>query len=153
MVDQRDRVAARARRKRRLSRLLEVYLVNPLMRTALLLGVAPRAFALLETTGRQTGKVRSTPVGNGLDGDVFWLVAEHGDRCAYVRNLIAEPRVRVRVRRRWRSGTASLVRDEDGLARRRQIDRGNRLIGRLDGIIFRATASEVITVRIELDSD
>jgi len=32
-------------------------------------GFAPRAFALLETTGRRTGLARHTPVGNGLDGD------------------------------------------------------------------------------------
>jgi EmrB/QacA subfamily drug resistance transporter len=33
------------------------------------------AFALPETTGRRTGLARRTPVGNGLDGDTFWLVA------------------------------------------------------------------------------
>jgi deazaflavin-dependent oxidoreductase (nitroreductase family) len=41
-------------------------------------GAAPRAFALLETTGRRTGLARHTPVGNGVDGDTFWLVAAHG---------------------------------------------------------------------------
>ena len=48
---------------------------NRLIRLALRAGVAPRAFALLETTGRCTGLARHTPVGNGLDGDTFWLVA------------------------------------------------------------------------------
>jgi hypothetical protein len=33
-------------------------------------------------------------VGNGLDGDTFWLVAAHGDPADYVRNLRAQPRVR-----------------------------------------------------------
>ena len=51
---------------------------NRLIRLALRAGVAPRAFALLETTGRRTGLTRHTPVGNGLDADTFWLVAAHG---------------------------------------------------------------------------
>jgi len=56
-------------------------------------GVAPPSRAILETTGRRSGVPRRTPVGNGLDGDTFWIVAEHGRRAAYVRNLPAEPRV------------------------------------------------------------
>ena len=51
---------------------------NRLTRFALRKGLAPRAFALLETVGRRSGLPRSTPVGNGLVGDVFWLVAAHG---------------------------------------------------------------------------
>ena len=65
---------------------------NRLIRSALRADFAPRAFALLETTGRRTGLPRHTPVGNGLDGDTFWLVAAHGMQAGYVRNLQAEPR-------------------------------------------------------------
>jgi len=36
-------------------------------------------------------------VGNGLDGDTFWLVAAHGTQAGYVRNLQAEPRVTIRI--------------------------------------------------------
>ena len=87
---------------------------------------------------------------NGLDGDVFWLVAEHGTGCDYVKNLIAEPNTRVKVGRRWYRGTASLVSDDDALARRRRIDDDNGIIGRADGVIFRASASIPVTVRIDL---
>ena len=38
---------------------------NRLIRAALRAGLAPRAFALLETTGRRTGLARHTPVGTG----------------------------------------------------------------------------------------
>lgn len=51
---------------------------NRLIRYALRAGFAPRAFALLETTGRRTGLPRQTPVGNGLADDTFWLIAAHG---------------------------------------------------------------------------
>ena len=69
---------------------------NRLIRLALRAGVTPRAFALLETTGRCTGLARHTPVVNGLDGGIFWLVASHGTQADYVRNLQANPRVRSR---------------------------------------------------------
>jgi deazaflavin-dependent oxidoreductase (nitroreductase family) len=58
---------------------------------------APRAFALLETTGRRTGARRYTPVANGLTDSTFWLVAAHGTQADYVRNLHANPQVRVKI--------------------------------------------------------
>lgn len=76
-------------RASRVQRWLENFVFNPALRSALRLGIAPRAFALLETTGRRTGKYRLTPVGNGLDGNVFWLVSEHGRHSSYAKNLIA----------------------------------------------------------------
>ncbi|MGO9294452.1 MAG: nitroreductase/quinone reductase family protein [Streptosporangiaceae bacterium] len=69
---------------------------NRVWRFLLLHGFAPRAFALLETTGRRTGIRRCTPVGNGLAGNTFWLVAAHGTQADYVRNLQANPQVRVK---------------------------------------------------------
>jgi deazaflavin-dependent oxidoreductase (nitroreductase family) len=84
---------------------------NRLIRFAPRAGFAPRAFALLETTGRRTGLARRTPVGNGLDGDTFWLVAAHGTQADYVRNLQAEPRVRVKAPARGdRDGCGALRR-------------------------------------------
>lgn len=78
---------------------MEKYLFNPPNRLLLRLGLASKAFALLETTGRRTGKARLTPVGNGLDRSTFWIVAEHGSRSDYVKNLMADPKVRVKVGR------------------------------------------------------
>jgi deazaflavin-dependent oxidoreductase (nitroreductase family) len=138
-------------RRGRLQKGLERYLFNPLARTGLRLGIAPRAFALLETTGRRTGRTRLTPVGGTIDGPALWLVAEHGTRCGYVQNLMAHPAVRVKVKRRWLRGTASVVPDDEPFARRRAIDQRNGLIGRADGVFFRAAASTPISVRVDLD--
>jgi len=135
-----------------LQRALEKYLINPLVRLGLRLGIAPRAFALLETTGRRSGLPRRTPVGNGLDGNVFWIVSEHGLRCDYVKNLVAHPWVKIKLRRSWHAGTATLVTDDDALARRRRIDERNGLVGRLDGVVFRASASQPVTIRVDLES-
>src|SRR5690348_12584232 len=118
----------------RLQRTLEKYLFNPPNRFLLRLGLAPRAFALLETKGRLSGETRLTPVGNGLDGSVFWIVSEHGTRCDYVKNLMADPKVRVKVGRRWYSGTASVTQDDDAFGRRRDLDRKNGIVGRADGV-------------------
>jgi len=58
------------------------------MRWQLRHGLAPRAFALLETTGRTSGRPRHTCVGNGLIGDTFWLIAAHGLQADWVRNIV-----------------------------------------------------------------
>jgi deazaflavin-dependent oxidoreductase (nitroreductase family) len=118
---------------------------NRLMRLLLRRGVAPRAFALLETTGRRSGRARHTPVGNGLDGAVFWLVAAHGYQSDYVRNLAAHPRVRVKTGRRWRAGTAVILPDDDVAARSRAHPH------RLDAALGRLIASTPLTIRIDLD--
>jgi deazaflavin-dependent oxidoreductase (nitroreductase family) len=118
---------------------------NRLWQRLLLHGFAPSAFALLETTGRRTGTRRYTPVGNGLTGDTFWLVAAHGTQADYVRNLQANPRARVKVGRRWRSGTAVLLPADDPAARSRTLPH------QWDAAIGRAMASAPLTIRIDLD--
>lgn len=118
---------------------------NAVLRRALLRGLGPNAFALLETTGRRSGLPRRTPVGNGLDGSTFWLVAAHGDQSDHVRNIAAQPRVRVLVERRWRTGTATPLPDDDPVAR------GRTLRYQWDAAIGRALATTPLTVRIDLD--
>jgi deazaflavin-dependent oxidoreductase (nitroreductase family) len=133
-----------------LQRAIEKHVSNPIVRAALQLGIAPRAFALLETTGHRSGVIRRTPVGNGLEGPVFWLVSMHGRQASYVKNLIADPRVRVKVRRAWYSGSAFVLAGDDAVARRRRLDLANGLIGRFDGMVFTMSAREPLTIRIDL---
>lgn len=135
-----DRVA----RKRRWSRFASVKLLNPLMRRALETGLVP-GWALLETTGRRSGQPRRVPVGDGLRGAHFWIVAEHGRHANYVRNIEHDPHVRVKVRRRWLEGTAHLLPDDDPRARLRMLRRPWNDIG------LRAMASEMLVVRVDLD--
>ncbi len=120
---------------------------NRLIRSALRAGVAPRGFALLETTGRRSGLARQTPVGNGLAGDTFWLVAAHGTQADYVRNLQAEPRVRVKVAGVWRPGTAVVLPGDDPVARSRTLP------FQWDAALGRLMASAPLTVRIDLDPE
>jgi RNA polymerase sigma-70 factor, ECF subfamily len=138
-----------------LARFAERYLLNPQMRLALALGLAPRAFALLETTGRRTGKPRRTPVGNGLLGDTFWLVSEHGRTAGYVLNIEHSPRVRVKIGRSWRTGTAHILPDDDPFARLDTVASELGRMRRLDAAIFRSfvrlLGTQPLTVRTDLD--
>jgi len=73
--------------KRRASKFASVRLLNPVMVRLLEAGLVPRGWALLETTGRSSGVPRRVPVGDGLRGERFWIVAEHGRHADYVRNM------------------------------------------------------------------
>ncbi|MFI2509419.1 nitroreductase/quinone reductase family protein [Streptomyces sp. NPDC018972] len=99
---------------------------------------------LLETTGRVSGLPRRTPVGGRRAGDSFWLVSEFGERSQYVRNIRADPRVRVRIRGRWYTGTAHLLPDDDPVARLRTLPRFN-------SAAVRAFGAGLLTVRVDLD--
>lgn len=99
---------------------------------------------LLETTGRTSGLPRPTPVGGRRVGGSFWLVSEFGERSQYVRNIKADPRVRVRLRGRWHTGTAHLLPDDDPIARLRALPRMN-------STAVRAMGSGLLTVRVDLD--
>jgi F420H(2)-dependent quinone reductase len=67
----------------------------------------------------------------------------------YVKNLAANPQIEVKARGQWRRGIATLPGD-DAAARRRRLDKANGLLGRLDGQIFRATATDPLTIRVDL---
>lgn len=100
---------------------------------------------VLETTGRNSGLPRRTPVGGRRVGESFWLVSEFGTKSQYVRNIQADPRVRVRIGGRWHSGTAHLLPDDDARARLRRLPRMN-------SVAVRAFGTDLLTVRVDLTS-
>jgi len=138
--------------KRRLASGTAKYVVNPIVRGLFRLGIPAPGIAILETTGRKSGEPRRNPVTNGLDDGVFWIVAEHGRRASYVRNIEANPRVRIRIGRRWRTGTARLVPDDDPRERLRSIGT-TRPITRLSAATVRVLQTDLMTIRIDLDDD
>lgn len=98
---------------------------------------------LIETTGRTSGLPRTTPVGGRRVGDAFWLVSEFGLASQYVRNIQADPAVRVRLRGRWHHGTAHLLPEDDARARLKRLPRYN-------SAAVRAFGTQLLTVRIDL---
>jgi deazaflavin-dependent oxidoreductase (nitroreductase family) len=132
--------------KLRVSRFVTTRLVNPLARPLLERGLMPRRGpALLETRGRKSGELRRVPVGNGLRGDQFWIVTEHGWNAHYVKNIQADPRVRVKVGRRWHSGTAHILEDDDPRERMRWLKRP------ANDSLVRAVGTQHLVIRIDLD--
>jgi len=131
--------------KRRASTFVSAKLLNPVVRAAARAGLPLPMVVILETRGRRSGKLRRIPVGRALEGDTLWIVAEHGRRASYVRNIEAEPRVRVPVGRRWRSGTAHVLPDNDWRERQRQIP------NKLNAAMVRVMGTEHVTVRVDLD--
>jgi len=103
--------------KHRVVHALQKYVLNPPIKLLFALGIVPPGYALLETIGCKTGKARSTPVGDALVSRQFWIVAEHGMKAGYVRNIKQNPLVRLKLREgfraRWHTGTAHLLWDDD----------------------------------------
>lgn len=132
---------------------LQRSVINRLDKLAFALRIKPPGDALLETTGRRTGRPRVTPVCDGTEGDTFWIVAQDGRSADYVRNIEANPRVRVKgslSRTGWRSGTAHILDDDDPAERVRILSRGNRW-RRLCLQASGAIATNPLSVRIDLD--
>ena len=100
---------------------------------------------LLETTGRKSGQPRRTPLGGKLVDGQFWFVSEFGEQSQYIRNIQADPRVRVRLRGRWHTGTAHLLPDDDPRARLRELPS-------LNGFGVRTFGTNLLTVRVDFDA-
>src|SRR5581483_4423974 len=133
---------------------LQKYVLNPPIKFALAVGLPLPGYALLETKGRKTGKPRRTPVGDGHIGNQFWLVAEHGMKAGYVRNIERDAHVRLRLRKglryRWQTGTAHILSDDDPRERQRSLAKqlpssaGNASAVRLFG-------TQLLSIRVDLD--
>ncbi|HEX6652364.1 MAG TPA: nitroreductase/quinone reductase family protein [Thermoleophilaceae bacterium] len=131
--------------KRRWSTFLTAKVVNPIVRAAARAGIPLPLVVILETRGRKSGQPRRIPVGKAITQDTLWIVAEHGRRAAYVKNIEADPHVRVRVGRKWRSGTAQVLYHDDWRARQRELP------NKLNSATVRLMGTEHLTVRVDLD--
>jgi deazaflavin-dependent oxidoreductase (nitroreductase family) len=82
------------------------------------------AFCYLTTTGRVSGRPHTIEIWFALHDRTLYLLSGGGDRSDWVRNLLAQPEVIVRVGRRDAAGLAGRARvlepgtGEDELARR-----------------------------------
>ena len=120
----------------RITNLFQKRLANPLMRRL------PNQ-TLLETTGRKSGEPRRTPVGGSRIGNEFWFVSEFGNKSQYVKNIKANPNVRVRLRGRWHNGTAHLVPEDDPHERLRSLPQYNSF-----GV--RTFGTNLLSIRVDL---
>lgn len=131
--------------KRHTVRLLQKYLLNPPVKLAVYSGLVP-GYAMLETVGRKSGLRRRTVVGAHREGTTLWVVAEQGHHAGYVRNLHANPRVRVRLGRKWHGATATVVESDDPVARLKQF----RMPGHARSV--QTFGTDLLSIRLELDA-
>ena len=95
-----------------------------------------------------------TPVCDCLEGDSFWIIAQRGRDADYVRNIEANPRVRVKGSlsdAAWHAGTAHILDDDDPGERARILGRGDRW-RRLCLETSASAATSPLTIRVDLDS-
>jgi deazaflavin-dependent oxidoreductase (nitroreductase family) len=72
--------------------------------------VSPEAaYLYLTTIGRRSGRPRQIEIWFTRHNGRYYLVAEHGLKAHWVRNLLAEPAVRARIGRRSFRGRARVV--------------------------------------------
>ncbi len=91
-----------AERERPKGLLRIVFQVPPLFYRLGIVGPAGKTVLLLVTRGRRTGKPRYTGLNYAEDGGTVYVMSGFGARTDWYRNLVADPRVEVRVgKRRW----------------------------------------------------
>jgi deazaflavin-dependent oxidoreductase (nitroreductase family) len=123
--------------RNRITTVFQKNVANPLMR------LMPFQ-TLLETTGRKSGEPRRTPLDGSRVGDQFWFVSEFGDKSQYVKNIQADPAVRVRLKGKWHRGTAHLVPDDDPRERLRSLPKFNSF-----GV--RTFGTNLLSIRVDLE--
>lgn len=101
-------------------------------------------WAVIETSGRRTGEPRQVPIGGRRIGNSFWFVAADPQEAAYVKNIEANPHVRVQIGRTWRSGVAHLLPEDDARKRMVRLNPAN-------GLFIGLAGKDHLTIRVDLD--
>ena len=68
---------------------IQTRVAAPLVKLAFRFGLPDPGDALLETTERDTGRPRVTPVCDCLEGNTFWIISQRGRDSEWMRTLSA----------------------------------------------------------------
>jgi len=69
-------------------------------------------FLYLTTTGRVSGEPREIEIWFAERCGLFYVIAEHRERANWVRNILAQPQVKLRVGARQFDAAARVIHDE-----------------------------------------
>ncbi len=141
----------KALRKFKFERWVGRVVMNPLVSALGRIGIHPPLTVELETVGRKSGEPRRVPLNGRPDADGLWVISQHGRRAGWAYNVTANPRVRVRIKDLWRSGTATFEPGDDVVARARAIGGGGKIGGSAMAAGMRALQSDPISVRITFE--
>ena len=107
-------------------------------------------YCYLTTTGRVSGRPREIEIWFALEGGSLYMLSGGRDRSDWVRNLLKDPDVGVRIADQRLAGRARVVEDpaEDALARRLLFEKySSRYGGDLD-----SWRKEALPVAVDFDS-
>jgi deazaflavin-dependent oxidoreductase (nitroreductase family) len=104
---------------------------------------------LLTTVGRKSGRPRVTPLVYEEKGGMFIVASARGCSADWLRNLRANPRVRVRVGHRQFDGIAEEIADPERIADylQSQLERNPKMFGailRSEGISSKPSREELV---------
>ena len=74
--------------------------------------LASEDYCYLTTTGRVTGKPHEIEIWFGLKGNTLYLMSGGGDKSDWVKNLLKNPAVTVRIAKHTFTSQARIVKDE-----------------------------------------
>jgi deazaflavin-dependent oxidoreductase (nitroreductase family) len=74
----------------------------------------------LETIGRVSGNPHQIEIWFAADGDTVWMLSGGMDRSDWVKNILGNPAVRVRILDQWLAGAATVVDNPDDDQRARE---------------------------------
>ena len=69
-------------------------------------------YCYLTTTGRKSGLPREIEIWFGINGNTLYLLSGGGDQSQWVKNLLANPNVTVRIAKHSFNGVARIVSEE-----------------------------------------
>lgn len=141
----------KALRKFKFERQVGRMVMNPLVNALGRMGIHPPLTVELETTGAKSGQPRRVPLTGRADEHGLWVISQHGRRAGWAHNVTANPRVRVRIKDEWRTGTATFEPDDDVRARARSFGGNGKFTQSATAMTMRAMESDPISVRITFD--
>lgn|SRR5574341_55275 len=81
--------------------------------TALLVRLSKEEYCYLTTTGRVSGRPHEIEIWFGINENSLYLLSGGGDKSDWVKNLLKDPHVTVRIARHTFKGVARIVKDEE----------------------------------------
>jgi RNA polymerase sigma factor (sigma-70 family) len=137
------------------SRFAEKYLLNPQMRLGLELGLGRGRSRSWRRPATAPGSRTEPRSETGCSATRSGSSPSTARNAGYVRNIERNPRVRVKVGRHWRAGTARILDDDDPFARLESVASALGAMRRLDAAVFRffvrRLGTRPVIVRIDLD--
>ena len=108
-------------------------------------------FCYVTTRGRRTGEPHQIEIWFGADGDTIYLLSGGGDRSDWVKNLLVEPAVHVRIGDREWQAKARVVEDRDEDARARRL-LAAKYQGWKEGKAMSGWATTALPVALDLEA-